>query len=155
VEGNALTPLLVQEGNEGWWVADGGATMAPRRWKSRRTAPRVLRYILSAGWRRPCTSGLRARGAIHRAIADPKGLRQPRLFCPWEMECRRMKDPVFERYDYKQQANSLKMRINWIVPAVSAHMRKGRLQRKAGVSAYPQKVIRQLRLIITKLQRLG
>ncbi len=35
------------------------------------------------------------------------------------------KDPVFERYSYAQQANSLKMIINWIVPAVAAHMRKG------------------------------
>jgi hypothetical protein len=66
-----------------------------------------------------------------------------------------MKDPVFERYDYKQQANSLKMRINWIVPAVSAHVRKGKNQRKAGVSAYSRKVIRQLELIIRKLRRLG
>ena len=36
-----------------------------------------------------------------------------------------MRDPVFENYSYGQQANSLKMRVNWIVSAVDAHMRKG------------------------------
>jgi hypothetical protein len=65
------------------------------------------------------------------------------------------RDPVFENYDYQQQANSLKMTINWIAPAVSAHMRKGRDQGKNGVSEYPEKVVRQLQLIIAKLQRLG
>jgi len=65
-----------------------------------------------------------------------------------------MKDPVFERYTYAQQANSLKMRVNWIVPAVEAHMRKGQRQSKASVSEYPDKVIRQLHLIIAKLDRL-
>ncbi len=65
------------------------------------------------------------------------------------------KDPVFERYSYAQQANSLKMIINWIVPAVAAHMRKGRLQGKGGVSDYPRKVIGQLHLVISKLQRLA
>jgi hypothetical protein len=66
-----------------------------------------------------------------------------------------MKDPVFERYNYQQQANSLKMRVNWLIPAVSAHMRKGRAQRKQGVSEYPRKVIGQLETIIRKLRRLG
>ena len=63
-----------------------------------------------------------------------------------------MKDPVFERYTYSQQANSLKMRVNWIIPAVAAHMRKGRRLQKNGVSKYPSKVARQLRLIISKLE---
>jgi hypothetical protein len=66
-----------------------------------------------------------------------------------------MKDPVFERYSYGQQANSLKMRVNWIVPAVAAHMRKGRQQRKNEVGQYPRKVIRQLELVIKKLARMG
>lgn len=65
------------------------------------------------------------------------------------------RDPVFERYSYQQQANSLKMTINSIVPAVSAHMRKGRQQGKDDVSEYPRKVIRQLELIIGRLQRMG
>ncbi len=65
------------------------------------------------------------------------------------------KDPVFEHYSYAQQANSLKMTINWIVPAVVAHMRKGRLQGKADVSSYPRKVSSQLKLIISKLDRLA
>jgi hypothetical protein len=65
-----------------------------------------------------------------------------------------MRDPVFERYTYSQQANSLKMRVNWIVSAVSAHMRKGRQQGKNGVSDYPEKVIQQLETTIGRLRRL-
>src|SRR5258707_9308206 len=45
------------------------------------------------------------------------------------------------------------MTINWIVPAVAAHMTKGRRQRQGGVSEYPRKVIQRLELIIRKLQR--
>ena len=66
-----------------------------------------------------------------------------------------MKDPVFENYSYGQQANSLKMRVNWIVSAVDAHMRKGRAMGKDGVQDYPDKVIRQLELVIRKLRRKG
>ena len=65
------------------------------------------------------------------------------------------KDPKFENYSYLQQANSLKMVINWIDPAVRAHMRKGRQQNKADVAKYPQKVIRQLELVIRKLEGLS
>jgi hypothetical protein len=65
------------------------------------------------------------------------------------------KDPVFENYSYSQQANSLKMTLNWIESAVRAHMRKGRQQNKKDVSRYPAKVIRQLELVIRKLERLG
>jgi hypothetical protein len=65
------------------------------------------------------------------------------------------KDPVFENYSYSQQADSLKMTINWIEPAVRAHMRKGGQQRKTEVEKYPRKVIRQLELVIRKLEKLG
>ena len=65
-----------------------------------------------------------------------------------------MKDPIFESYDYAQQANSLKMRVNWIVPAVNAHMRKGRSQGKPNASQYPQAVIRQLETTIRRLQKI-
>jgi hypothetical protein len=65
------------------------------------------------------------------------------------------REAVFERYSYAQQANSLKMTINAIVPAVRAHMRKGRLTRKKDVENYPRKVIQQLELIIEKLNRIG
>jgi hypothetical protein len=61
-----------------------------------------------------------------------------------------MKDPVFENYCYAQQANSLKMRVNWIVGAVDAHMKKG--ADKEGVQEYPGKVIQQLKLVIGKLR---
>jgi len=64
------------------------------------------------------------------------------------------RDPVFENYDYQQQANSLKMTINSIVPAVSAHMRKGRQEQKEAVAEYPAKVRRQLELIIRKLEQI-
>lgn len=64
------------------------------------------------------------------------------------------REPEFERYTYQQQANSLKMIVNWIVPAVTAHMRKGRSEEKSGVPQYPSKVIRQLELVIRKLQHL-
>jgi len=63
-----------------------------------------------------------------------------------------MKDPVFERYDYGEQARSLNMRVNWIVGAVDAHMRKGRQEQKDGVDEYPAKVIRHLEQIISKLR---
>ena len=63
-----------------------------------------------------------------------------------------MKDPVFANYSYGQQANSLKMRVNWIIAAVDAHMQKGRDEGKDGVQEYPDKVIRQLELIIQKLR---
>jgi len=66
-----------------------------------------------------------------------------------------MKDPVFENYSYGQQANSLKMRVNWVVSAVDAHTRKGRKESKTGVQEYPEKVIRQLELIIGKLRTKG
>ena len=66
-----------------------------------------------------------------------------------------MKDPVFENYSYAQQANSLTMRVNWIVDAVDAHMRKGRDEDKDGVQDYPDKVIRQLELVIRKLRTKG
>lgn len=65
-----------------------------------------------------------------------------------------MRDPVFENYTYAQQANSLKMRVNWLVPAVQAHMRKGRAERKVGVSEYPRAVIRQLETTIRRLETL-
>ena len=65
-----------------------------------------------------------------------------------------MKDPVFENYSYAEQANSLKMRVNWLVGAVEAHMRKGREGGKDGVQDYPEKVIRQLELTIRKLRRI-
>jgi hypothetical protein len=65
-----------------------------------------------------------------------------------------MKDPVFENLTYGQQANSLKMRVNWIVSGVNAHMRKGKQQRKTDVSRYPAKVVRQLELVIGKLRRM-
>jgi hypothetical protein len=64
------------------------------------------------------------------------------------------REPEFERYTYQQQANSVKMVVNWVVPAVSAHMRKGRLERTDSVSEYPDKVIRQLELVIGKLRQL-
>jgi hypothetical protein len=64
------------------------------------------------------------------------------------------REPEFERYTYLQQANSVKMVVNWIVPAVAAHMRRGRLERKDGVSEYRDKVIRQLELVIAKLRQL-
>ena len=63
-----------------------------------------------------------------------------------------MKDPVFENYDYEQQANSLKMRVNWIVAAVEAHVTKGREEGKDGVEEYREKVVRQLELVIRKLR---
>jgi len=66
-----------------------------------------------------------------------------------------MKDPVFENYSYAEQANSLKMRVNWIVSAVDAHVRKGRQQGKDGVQEYPRKVIQQLELVIRKLRTRG
>ena len=65
------------------------------------------------------------------------------------------RDPVFENYSYSQQANSLKMTVNWIDSAVRAHMRKGRQQNKKDVARYPGKVIRQLELVIRKLERRG
>jgi hypothetical protein len=65
-----------------------------------------------------------------------------------------MKDPVFENLTYSEQANSLKMRVNWLVPAVAAHMRKGRNERKNAVPKYPDKVIRQLELVIGKLRKM-
>jgi len=40
----------------------------------------LIRLVFStpdAGWRKPFSSGLRAEGAIHVKIADPKGLRHP------------------------------------------------------------------------------
>jgi hypothetical protein len=61
------------------------------------------------------------------------------------------KESVFELYSYSQQANSLKMSINAIVPAVQAHVRNGRLNGKKNVEDYPRKVARQLQLIIQKL----
>ncbi len=75
----------------------------------------------------------------------------------WEFEAPGstiMKDPIFENYSYAQQANSLKMRVNWIVPAVIADMTKGRRRNKTGVSQYPAKVIRQLETTIRRLQRI-
>ena len=67
------------------------------------------------------------------------------------MECTLKKDPVFENYTYAQQANSLKMVINWVLPAVRAHMRKGLQLRKAHVPEYAGKVARHLRLIAARL----
>jgi len=61
------------------------------------------------------------------------------------------KNPVFENYTYAQQANSLKMVINSIIPAVRAHMRKGHHLQKSEVRQYPNKVARQLRLIAARL----
>jgi len=63
-----------------------------------------------------------------------------------------MKDPVFERYSYSQQASSQKMRINWNVAAVAAHD-KGRREGKRDVGMYRQRVIRHLNTIIRKLQQ--
>ena len=64
------------------------------------------------------------------------------------------KDPVFEKYTYAQQANSLKMIINWIIPAVRAHIRKGTQQQKSMVQQYPSKVARHLRLIASRLDNI-
>jgi len=60
--------------------------------------------------------------------------------------------PEFKDNDYSQQANSLKMTINWIPRAVRHHVVLGRQQRKKGVTEYPAKVIRQLELIIERLR---
>ena len=38
------------------------------------------------------------------------------------------REPEFERYTYQQQANSLKMVVNWIVPAVSAPHDEGKIR---------------------------
>lgn len=64
-----------------------------------------------------------------------------------------MKDPVFDRYSYSQQASSQKMRINWNVAAVAAHEDKGRAEGKRDVGMYRQRVIRHLMTIVRKLQR--
>jgi len=64
-----------------------------------------------------------------------------------------MKEPVFDRYSDSQQANSLKMRVNWIVAAVAAHEVKGRKEGRRNVGMYRQRVIRHLNTIIRKLQR--
>jgi len=64
-----------------------------------------------------------------------------------------MKDPVFDRYSYSQQASSQKMRINWNVAAFAAHEDKGRREGKRDVGMYRQRVIRHLETIIRKLQR--
>ena len=61
------------------------------------------------------------------------------------------RDAVFEHYTYPQQANSVKMVINWVEPAVRAHMRKGEQLGKDAVAEYPSKVARQLRLIASRL----
>ncbi len=74
--------------------------------------------------------------------------------CDGLLLIRSMKDPIFENYNYAQQANSLKMRINWIVPAVLAHMRKGRSKGESGVDQYAAKVIKQLETTIRRLQKL-
>lgn len=57
---------------------------------------------------------------------------------------------MFENYRYAQQADSLKMRVNWIVGAMDARMKKG--ADKEGVQEYPGKVIQQLELAIGKLR---
>jgi hypothetical protein len=64
------------------------------------------------------------------------------------------RDPVFENYSYSQQANSVKMVINWVEPAARAHMRKGAELRKDRVADYPSKVARQLRLIASRLDNM-
>jgi hypothetical protein len=61
-----------------------------------------------------------------------------------------MKDPVFDRYSYSQQASSQKMRINW---NVAAHEDKGRAEGKQNVDMYRRRVIRHLQTIIRKLER--
>lgn len=63
------------------------------------------------------------------------------------------RESEFENYNYKQQADSLKMTINQILPEVKAHMRRGREQQKKGVEEYPAKIIGQLELIIKKLEK--
>ena len=65
------------------------------------------------------------------------------------------KNPIFADNDYKQQANSIKMTINWIVPAVKAHVREGKLQGKEDVDDYAAKVISQLELIVNKLKQVS
>jgi hypothetical protein len=64
------------------------------------------------------------------------------------------RDPIFENYTYSQQANSLKMVINWVEHAVRAHVRKGEELGKNSVADYPSKVARQLRLIASRLENL-
>ncbi len=64
-----------------------------------------------------------------------------------------MKDPVFERLSYSEQARSQKMRINWNVVAVAAHEDKGHAEGKKDVAKYRQRVVAHLRTIIQKLER--
>lgn len=59
----------------------------------------------------------------------------------------------FRLYDYAQQANSVKMVVNWLVAAVNAHVAKGRAENKADVEQYPEKVIHQMELVIEKIRR--
>jgi hypothetical protein len=64
-----------------------------------------------------------------------------------------MKDAIFERLSYSQQAGSQKMRINWNVAAVAAHEDKGHAEGKKDVAMYRQRVVGHLRTIIQKLER--
>jgi hypothetical protein len=64
-----------------------------------------------------------------------------------------MKDPIFERLSYSQQASSQKMRINWNVIAVAAHEDKGRAENKKDVGQYRQRVVKHLQTTIRKLER--
>jgi len=64
-----------------------------------------------------------------------------------------MRDPVYERLSYRQQAASQNMRINWNVAAVAAHEDKGRAQSKKDAEKYRQRVIEHLQTIIRKLER--
>jgi hypothetical protein len=61
----------------------------------------------------------------------------------------------FEKYTYKEQANSLKARINWIEDGVIAHVRKGKNEHKREASAYPRKVIRHLHTLIRRLENVA
>jgi hypothetical protein len=67
-------------------------------------------------------------------------------------EKHKMKARPFKDYKYKEQANVVKTRVNWIVGAVNAHTRKGRIEEQVGVRDYPGKVIRQLEMVIRKLR---
>jgi hypothetical protein len=61
----------------------------------------------------------------------------------------------FDKYTYKEQANSLKARINWIEQGVAAHVKKGKKEHKRAASAYPRKVIRHLHTLIRRLEKVA
>jgi hypothetical protein len=58
---------------------------------------------------------------------------------------------VFDRYDYKQQAQSMNMRLGWILRGVEAHERRGIAEGKKGAMRYRGKVRRHLQEILRQL----